>query len=1126
MARKRSRTRNAVLFHHPDAVDTGRARLLGRHSAGEGFLKGFVRHSGVPAFYAQALGRDHFDDFQRRVQALDDNKRPCHWVPFGAMANDEPGEAQGEGKAETPATLMLPDPMLAPFAWRRRGIGDRAYSICGVTHTIASDRVMDGLGELLTAPVQPWDAAVCTSESTRAAVVRLLDNWADYLGRRTGGKVEPKLQLPVIPLGVDCDAFVDDDKAASARRTIRRGLGIGDDDVAVLFLGRLSFHAKAHPTPLYLALEEAAKRTGKRLHLLQAGWFANDGIERDFRDGLLRYAPSINGIFLDGRRPDVRFKVWFAADVFTSLSDNIQETFGLTPIEAMAAGLPVVVSDWDGYRDTVRTGIDGFTIPTWMPLPESGGDLGLAPEARLTMETSDQAYEQYCGVVSQATAVDIAAAAEAFAALAADPALRRRMGEAGRKRARQAFDWRVVVRQYQDLWRDLENVRNRDKAIAPLAAHRPPVPLRDDPFSLYAAHPTHTLDGKTLVALAAADQQGNGKGGWAKRLQAIGRQRMNVFAAYAFLGDDDQRKILAKLADHGPAEVLALADLLPEDRRYRLTRTLAWLAKMGIVRLQAGKGGRSRSAGLGAKASGKPTAWTLVEQGIAARRRGALGDAQGLFERALAAEPDDAVVRTQLGELAAFAGRLGDARESFEKALASSPSYQPAQRNLGKVLFVEGDYPAARAALARAADMTPGDLETRYLLGIACRYAGRAEEAIPHLEAALERDTGTGGGGDTLAQLGLAFKSLGCADDAVEKFEAALAREPGHVVASTALLTMKAAERGRQALEKGGKRIALYVHAKFHAPHLRPLFEAFQDGHWPAISADARDAAEFDPMVTVICDAPVQRLAAMMPKAATVNIRHTLAGRNFAGRHVRHADFVCVPGTMMRDRLVASGTIPGSRVWVTGYAANDPLFRGDQLPLPFKLPRGLKTVLYAPTHYPPFSSASMLGVDAAALIAGDRDDVTVIIKPHPSTCELRPDWIAAWARAAEANPRVHLVGDPVADVVPYLMAADALVSDASGVIFQYLALDRPIVLIANPAAASDEARYDPDAIEWRWRDVGEEVADVKKLAAAVERALADPDAGAERRAEYRRLLFDDLTDGRAGQRIVEKVSTL
>jgi len=1124
MARKRSRTRNAVLFHHPDAVDTGRARLLGRHSAGEGFLKGFVRHSGVPAFHVQALERDHFDDFQRRVQALDDRKRPCHWVPFGALGRDD-ADGRETAKADTPATLMLPDPMLAPFAWRRRGVGDRAYSICGITHTIASDRVMDGLGELLTAPTQPWDAVVCTSEATRAAVVRLLDNWADYLNRRTGGKIVPRLQLPVIPLGVDCDALADDD-AATVRRTVRRGLGIGDDDVAVLFLGRLSFHAKAHPTPLYLALEEAAKRSGKRLHLLQAGWFANNGIEKDFRDGLLRYAPSVNGIFLDGRRPEVRFKVWFAADVFTSLSDNIQETFGLTPIEAMAAGLPVVVSDWDGYRDTVRPGIDGFTIPTWMPLPESGGDLGLAPESRLTPEASDQAYERYCGVVSQSTAVDVAAAAEAFATLAGDPALRRRMGEAGRKRARQSFDWRVVVRAYQDLWRDLENVRNRDKAIAPLAAHRPAAPLRDDPFSLFAAHPTHTLDGKTRVALADAEQTRAGKDGWAKRLKAIGRQRMNVFAAQAFLDDDEQRKILGHLAEHGPAEVLAIAELVAEERRYRLTRTLAWLAKMGVVRLQSGKGGRGRSAGLGAKASGKPTAWALVEQGIAARRRGGLDEAQALFERALAAEPDDAVARTQLGELAAFAGKLGDAQESFEKALAHSPSYQPAQRNLGKVLFIEGDYAAARAALSRAADMTPGDLETRYLLGIACRYSGRAEEAIPHLEAALARDLGGGGGGDGLAQLGLAFKSLGRADAAAEKFEAALAREPGNVVAATALETMKAAERGRKAVRKGGKRVALYVHAKFHAPLLRPLFEAFRDGHWPAISADARDAAEFEPTVTVICDAPVQRLAAMMPKAATVNVRHTLAERNFAARHVRHADYVCVPGALMRDRLVAGGAIPESRVWVTGYAGNDPLFRGDRLPLPFKLPGGAKTVLYAPTHYPPFSSAAMLGGNAAALIAGDRDDVTVIIKPHPQTCELRPDWMAAWRRAAEADSRVRLAGDPLADVAPFLMAADALVSDASGVVFQYLALDRPIVLIANPAAAGDEARYDPDAIEWRWRDVGEEVTEVKKLAAAVDRALAEPDAGAERRAEYRRRLFDELTDGRAGERIVEKVAAL
>ncbi|HRE90473.1 MAG TPA: glycosyltransferase, partial [Myxococcota bacterium] len=56
-----------------------------------------------------------------------------------------------------------------------------------------------------------------------------------------------------------------------------------------------------------------------------------------------------------------------AADVFVSLADNVQETFGLSVIEAMAAGLPVVVSDWDGYKDTVRDGEDGFRVTTTMP---------------------------------------------------------------------------------------------------------------------------------------------------------------------------------------------------------------------------------------------------------------------------------------------------------------------------------------------------------------------------------------------------------------------------------------------------------------------------------------------------------------------------------------------------------------------------------------------------------------------------------------------------------------------------------------------------------------------------------------------------------------------------------------
>ena len=31
----------------------------------------------------------------------------------------------------------------------------------------------------------------------------------------------------------------------------------------------------------------------------------------------------------------------------------------------MASGKPVVVTDWNGYRDTIRNNLDGFLIPTY-----------------------------------------------------------------------------------------------------------------------------------------------------------------------------------------------------------------------------------------------------------------------------------------------------------------------------------------------------------------------------------------------------------------------------------------------------------------------------------------------------------------------------------------------------------------------------------------------------------------------------------------------------------------------------------------------------------------------------------------------------------------------------------------
>jgi hypothetical protein len=78
-----------------------------------------------------------------------------------------------------------------------------------------------------------------------------------------------------------------------------------------------------------------------------------------------------------GREEAVRREIWSAADIFTHLVDNIQETFGQAPVEAMAAGLPVVVTDWVGFRDTVRHGVDGMLVRTTMASPGEGREASL-----------------------------------------------------------------------------------------------------------------------------------------------------------------------------------------------------------------------------------------------------------------------------------------------------------------------------------------------------------------------------------------------------------------------------------------------------------------------------------------------------------------------------------------------------------------------------------------------------------------------------------------------------------------------------------------------------------------------------------------------------------------------------
>jgi glycosyltransferase involved in cell wall biosynthesis len=551
----------AALLYAPDGYDTSRPRLMGRHAAGEGFLGGMVRHVGFDRLVAVTRSDEDTEAFRRHVAALGAT------VPADAIP-----EAQLHRLAEI-GCLLLPGPGLGPHAWRRRRVSEaRSFSLIGLTHTTASAGAMDSILDSLIAPVQPWDAIVCTSAAVKGAAMRQLEMQGDYLASRLGAaRIEGAL-LPVIPLGVDCAALAPD---PAERATWRGRLDVTEADIVVLHHGRLSYHAKAHPLPMLLGLERAtdAAPAGARVVLVLSGWFADESQRRAFATQAASLAPRVALRLVDGRLPEVRRGIWSAADIFTLLSDNVQETFGIAPVEAMAAGLPVVGTDWDGLRDTIIHGETGFRVPTTM----AGPMIDLADRHDSGLDS----YDNYIAGAAQFTAVDVPAAAEAFAALVADPALRARMGAAGQRRALAMFDWSVVIGQWRALWEELARIRatTRTERAKPLrGAQR--VPPRPDPSVVFADYPTRRLAPETRLMLVP----GEGAQQALARLKLLVQMSGVTPRRDLLPGLDAFEAVLARL-EQGPAPAGELVAEMPSARAWRMHRALGWMLKTDLIRL-------------------------------------------------------------------------------------------------------------------------------------------------------------------------------------------------------------------------------------------------------------------------------------------------------------------------------------------------------------------------------------------------------------------------------------------------------------------------------------------------------------------------------------------------------------
>lgn len=411
--------------------------LVGRQVANTDFIRALFRYSSFDRF-------EFFVGEKSEVQPLIER-----FVGSGLIAADRLGV---RNNLELPRAIAAAEISVIHFGahidrfldlcWLRNKYAKTTIPVTGQIHSLSYPRGQNDNLRALLMPPSPCDAILCSSEVGKRVVEESFQSLRESLRLRAVTLPALACQMPVLPLGVDAEPLSSGNGAS-----IRTELNIPAEAVVSLCLARFSEYDKLDLFPLlqaYRAVAEKARRENRPAILLLAGarqgtktpemvqlWARLCGVEENLRLCL---------DFPEERKADLLA----AADLFVSPIDNAQETFGITAIEAMAAGLPLVVADYNGYRDSVPDDV-GLRVPThWHGNLDELSDLG------------PMLYERPLHLLlGQSVEVDLRALEAAMLRLHAEPELRKRMGGAASERAREQYDWKQLIPRYEGLWEEL-----------------------------------------------------------------------------------------------------------------------------------------------------------------------------------------------------------------------------------------------------------------------------------------------------------------------------------------------------------------------------------------------------------------------------------------------------------------------------------------------------------------------------------------------------------------------------------------------------------------------------------------------------------------------------------------------
>lgn len=448
--------------------------ILGRSVANEGFITAFLKTSSYDSHHFFLADEASAARVRQRLELLFPGETGRFRV---ATRHELPAAVAGNDYAVFHLSDCVAD--MAPLMRLRNALSRNVFGITGTTHSLSYARYSPHFLDQIWGGVTGRDAVIATSRAAVNAVSAM------FAALREGYGLQgvPCPQIARIPLGVAPNAFAPPDAKEAEGAAVRHTLGIAEDHLVLLVFARVSHYSKMDILPLFRALMRAESQGLPKggYTLLLAGWVDAEETAKAYADIAARLG--VNFRLVPSPDNALRRGLFAAADMFLSPVDNPQETFGLTLLEAGAASLPVVASDFDGYRDLVLHGETGYLIPTFGP--------GATPEtdALSGVWFDNQRHLQ----LAQQSVVCVPELAFAVAKLAKDRALRVRFGEAARRRVLEWYTWDIAVQKHHELWEKL--------AATPVERPTGPHPLHPGYTEIFGGYYTGLFTAATVASI-------------------------------------------------------------------------------------------------------------------------------------------------------------------------------------------------------------------------------------------------------------------------------------------------------------------------------------------------------------------------------------------------------------------------------------------------------------------------------------------------------------------------------------------------------------------------------------------------------------------------------------------------